>query len=227
MENKIDDNLQSKCAIKLKTAEAFSLLSNYFDNAFGQKIKGSDVRRGAVYAAIGSGMLLLTIIPIIGILCAVIGVILEFLGIKKLSDNAKSEKNIFKNFIFSYILILIAAILLTIGSISSISIFFNLFNSSFNATGFILVGFIALIFGVILMDKYLTSIGLEYNVPLMKYIAIEYRVGMILTPLYGIDIMLTPLSGIGMILMTLSGIGFIILLIAHIAKIVTYLNIEK
>jgi len=209
MENKIDDNSQSKCTIKLKVAETFSLLSNYFDNAFGQKINGSDVRKGAVYSAIGSGMLLLTIIPYAGILFAVLGVMLEFLGIKKLSCNAKNEKNIFKNFIFSYILVLVAVILSTIGIISNIGSFFNPFNSSFNTTGSMLIvaSFIAIILSVILIYKYLTSISVEYNIPLMKSIAIGYIVGIILVPLFGI--------------------GFLILLIVHIAKIVTYLNIEK
>jgi len=209
MENKIDGNSQPKCAIKLKVAETFSLLSNYFDNAFGQKINGSDVRKGAVYTAIGSGMLLLTIIPYVGILFAVLGVMLEFLGIKKLSCNAKNEKNIFKNFIFSYILVLIAIILSTIGILTNIGTFFNPFNSSFNTTGliFVLISFIAIIFSAILIYKYLTSIGVEYNVPLMKYIAIGYIVGTILVPLLGI--------------------GFFILIIVHFAKIVTYLNIEK
>jgi len=209
MENKIDDNSQAKCAIKLKVAENFSLLSNYFDNAFGQKIKGSDVRKGAVYSAIGSGMLLLTIIPYAGILFAVLGVMLEFLGIKKLSCNAKNEKNIFKNFIFSYILVLVAVILSTIGIISNIGTFFNPFNSSFNTTGliFVLVSFIAIIFSAILIYKYLTSIGAEYNIPLMKYVAIGYIVGVVLTPLFGI--------------------GLFILIIVHFAKIIAYLNIEK
>jgi len=209
MENKIDDNSQDKCAIKLKVTETFSLFSNYFDNAFGQKIKGSDVRKGAVYTAIGSGMLLLTIIPYIGILFAIFGVMLEFLGIKKLSCNAKNEKSIFKNFIFSYLLILIAIILFMIGMIANIGLFFNPFSNSLSSTGLMLivVSFIAIILSVIFIYKYLTSISVEYNVPLMKSIGIGYIVGTILVPLFGI--------------------GFFILVIVHIAKIVTYLNIEK
>lgn len=67
------------------------------DFATSLNIEGSEARKGAVFGAIGSGLTFFTIIPFIGFLFGFIGVILEIFGIKKLSDNAKNDRDIFKN----------------------------------------------------------------------------------------------------------------------------------
>ena len=70
---------------------------------------------------------------------------------------------------------------------------------------FIYLGFA--IYGVIKMYKAINSIGIEYNVPLMKLVAKGYVIGIILVPLLGI--------------------GYLILFITFILKIFAYLKIEK
>ena len=63
-------------------------------------IEGSEARKGAVYGAIGSGLTFFSIIPFLGILFLIAGIVLEFMGVKKLSDNAPKQRDIFINFIW-------------------------------------------------------------------------------------------------------------------------------
>ena len=45
-------------------------------------IEGSEARKGAVYGAIGSGLTFFSIIPFLGILFLIAGIVLEFMGVK-------------------------------------------------------------------------------------------------------------------------------------------------
>ena len=181
-------------------------------------IEGSESRKGAVYGAIGSGLTFFSIIPFLGILFLIAGIVLEFMGVKKLSDNAPKQRDIFINFIWGYGAIIVGTILMTIimgagmlgGAMSMNSSGFDNFGAGIGMGGmffgiFIYLGFA--IYGVIKMYKAINSIGIEYNVPLMKLVAKGYVIGIILVPLLGI--------------------GYLILFITFILKIFAYLKIEK
>lgn len=181
-------------------------------------IEGSEARKGAVFAAIGSGLMFLTIVPFLGVLFAIAGVVLEILGVKKLSDNAQNEKDIFKNFIWGIIAIVIGSLVFgivvgvaTFGSILSMDDNLNFGAGAgvgiFSMVVGILVYLAFAIFGVIKMYKSLNSIGAEYNVPLMQLVAKGYIAGIVLVPLFGI--------------------GYLILFAVYVAKIFAYLKIEK
>ncbi|MCT7488567.1 DUF996 domain-containing protein [Aliarcobacter cryaerophilus] len=186
------------------------------DFATSLNIEGSEARKGAVFGAIGSGLTFFTIIPFIGFLFGFIGVILEIFGIKKLSDNAKNDRDIFKNYIFGVIFLLVGTVLMGIimgaglvGSMASMDM-----NSNFGTgvgIGTMIFGFVVyIIFGILSIIKFykaLNSIGIEYNVPLMQLVAKGYIVGIVLVPLFGL--------------------GYLILFVAFIAKIFAYLKIEK
>lgn len=186
------------------------------DLATSLNIEGSEARKGAVFAAIGSGFMFLTIVPILGILFVIAGFILEILGVKKLSDNAKNEKDIFKNFVWGYVAILIGTILLTfiigasaLGGMISMDDSLD-FGTSVGIGGMIfgfIIYFVFAIYGVIKMYKSLNSIGAEYNVSLMQLVAKGYVAGIVLVPFFGI--------------------GYLILFVVYIAKIFAYLKIEK
>lgn len=158
------------------------------DFATSLNIEGSEARKGAVFGAIGSGLTFFTIIPFIGFLFGFIGVILEIFGIKKLSDNAKNDRDIFKNYIFGVIFLLVGTVLMGIimgaglvGSMASMDM-----NSNFGAgvgIGTMIFGFVVyIIFGILSIIKFykaLNSIGIEYNVPLMQLVAKGYIVGIV------------------------------------------------
>ena len=159
-----------------------------------------------------------SIIPFLGILFLIAGIVLEFMGVKKLSDNAPKQRDIFINFIWGYGAIIVGTILMTIimgagmlgGAMSMNSSGFDNFGAGIGMGGmffgiFIYLGFA--IYGVIKMYKAINSIGIEYNVPLMKLVAKGYVIGIILVPLLGI--------------------GYLILFITFILKIFAYLKIEK
>ncbi|PRM98548.1 DUF996 domain-containing protein [Aliarcobacter cryaerophilus] len=197
-----------------QSAKAIYLLkSQVTDFASSLNIDGSEARKGAVFAAIGSGLTFLSIIPILGILFLVGGIILEFIGVKKLSDNAPKQRDIFINFIWGYGAIILGTVIMTmILGASMIGGAMNMDNagSGIGMGGmffgiFIYLGFA--IYGVIKMYKAINSIGIEYNVSLMKLVAKGYVIGIVLVPLFGI--------------------GYLVLFITFILKIFAYLKIEK
>jgi len=186
----------------------------------------NDVRKGVIWAALGVAINSMgEIIPIIGDLFSIIGFIMEFIGIKKLSDNAQNDKGILKNFILSVIFVVLALftpmtiigflvpdpeiLLFTyVGDIDFMKVLNDIFHMgigifSIVATVFIVFG----VFAIVTTYKYLKSISVEYNVPLMKYVAIGYIVGFFLIPLFGI--------------------GLLILFVTSIVKIYAYLQIGK
>lgn len=169
----------------------------------------SEIKKKAVLAAIGSGMGLFSIIPVIGILLLIIGFVLEGFGIKTLSDNAKKDKNIFKNYIFAIVFFLIGSIFLVfvmgagfvMGAASTQAAGWTTFGLGILA--YIVLGILA----IIRFYKVFNSIGDEYNVPLMKIVAKAYVAGICLVPVFGI--------------------GILVLIVASIVKIFAYLKIEK
>jgi len=187
----------------------------------------SDVRKGVIWAACGVAINTIgEIIPIIGDLFSIMGFIMEFIGIKKLSRNAQNEKGILKNFILSVIFVVLALFTpMTIigflapdativfsntyvGDIDFMKVLNDIFHMgiyifSIIATVFIVFG----VFAIVTTYKYLKSISIEYNVPLMKYVAIGYIVGFFLIPLFGI--------------------GLLILFATSVVKIYAYLQIGK
>ncbi|CAM3979954.1 DUF996 domain-containing protein [Arcobacter cloacae] len=181
------------------------------------QIDKSDTRKGAVFAAIGVGISFLGILPAIGVLFLIIGLVLELVGVYKLSENAKNNKDIFKNMILGYVLVFIGSIVMSLimgaGMIGGLSSFNQ--NSLDLGVGIgmggMIVGILVYVaFGIasiIKMYKALNCIGLEYNISLMQTSAKVYIAGILLIPFFGI--------------------GFLILLIFNIMKIFAYLKIEK
>lgn len=180
-------------------------------------IDKSDTRKGAVYAAGGVIISFFTIIPFLGVIFAAAGLVLELIGVKKLSDNAKIEKDIFKNMLFAIILGLIGIFLMyiiigasAVGSMATLSMdeTGSLFGAGFGIGSvigiLIFIGFS--IVSVLKMFKSLKSIANEYKVSLLGIAAWLYLAGIILMPL---------------------GIGFLILFAFNIVKIIGYLKIEK
>lgn len=192
--------------------------SNVEISGFLQKLDKNETRKGAVFAAFGVGISFFAIIPFIGTIFLIGGIILELFGVYKLSENSKKEKNIFKNMIMAYVFILIGTIAMTLfagagilgGQMSSLNSH-NLDMSVGMSMGGVAIGIIVyLVFGVLSimkMYKSLNSIGIEYNVDLMRLTAKVYVAGILLVPVFGI--------------------GFIILLAYNIMKILSYLKIEK
>lgn len=186
------------------------------DLASSLNIEGSEARKGAVYAAIGSGLMFLAIIPVLGALLVIVGFVLEIMGVKKLSDNAQNDRDIFKNFIWGFIAIIVGSLIFGIvagaavfGSVLSMdsSLEFGTGVGIFGMVVAVLIYLAFAIYGVLKMYKSLNSIGTEYNVPLMKLVAKGYVIGIVLVPLFGL--------------------GYLILFAVYIAKIFAYLKIEK
>lgn len=177
----------------------------------------SDVRKGAVFAAIGVGISFFGIIPFVGVLFLILGLVLELVGVYKLSNNAKTQKDIFKNMVLGYILVLVGSVVMSLimgaGMLGGIASFDQ--NSSDLGFGIgmggmvigVLVYIAFAIASIIKMYKALNSIGLEYNVSLMQTSAKVYIAGILTIPLFGI--------------------GFLVLLIFNIMKIFAYMKIEK
>lgn len=174
-------------------------------------------RKGAILATIGSILTFLGVIPFIGIIFFIIGLILESFGMKKLSDNAIKERNIFRNFFLGYVAIIFGNILIVIilnssviGETISISNkIFDDFTTSIKIGGIIFGIIVYLIFttyGIIKIYKAINSIGVEYNVSLMQLVAKGYVAGIVFIPLLEI--------------------GYFILLITFIIKIIAYLKID-
>jgi len=200
-----------------------------------------DVRKGAVWAALGIGIALIGgIISFIedlissielgtkniGSLISIIGLVIQLIGVKKLSDNAQNEKDIFKNCILSGIFQLFALfvpiiiLLYFVDGTSAITSFFinisiyeveishKLADIGISAWSVVIISFFVFaILTVIKSYKYLKSISIEYNIPLMKYVAIGYIFGFLLIPIFGI--------------------GLVILFVTFIVNIYAYLQIEK
>ena len=198
-----------------QSAKAIYLVkSQVSDFANSLNIDGREARKGAVFAAIGSGLTFLSIIPFLGILFLIVGIVLEFIGIKKLSDNAPKQRDIFINFIWGYGAIIVGTVIMTmILGASMLGSAMSMHSGDGPSIGmggmffgiFIYLGFA--IYGVIKMYKAINSIGIEYNVPLMKLVAKGYVIGIVLVPLFGI--------------------GYLVLFITFILKIFAYLKIEK
>lgn len=177
----------------------------------------SDVRKGAVFAAIGVGISFLGIIPIIGVLFLILGLVLELVGVYKLSNNAKTEKDIFKNMVLGYILVLVGSVVMSLimgagmlGGIASLDQNSSDLGFGIGMGGMVIGVLVYIAFAIasiVKMYKALNSIGLEYNVSLMQTSAKVYIAGILTIPLFGI--------------------GFLILLIFNIMKIFAYLKIEK
>lgn len=177
----------------------------------------SDVRKGAVFAAIGVGISFLGIIPIVGVLFLILGLVLELVGVYKLSNNAKTEKDIFKNMVLGYILVLVGSVVMSLimgagmlGGIASLDQNSSDLGFGIGMGGMVIGVLVYIAFAIasiVKMYKALNTIGLEYNVSLMQTSAKVYIAGILTIPLFGI--------------------GFLILLIFNIMKIFAYLKIEK
>ena len=177
----------------------------------------SDVRKGAVFAAIGVGISFLGIIPIVGVLFLILGLVLELVGVYKLSNNAKTEKDIFKNMVLGYILVLVGSVVMSLimgagmlGGIASLDQNSSDLGFGIGMGGMVIGVLVYIAFAIasiVKMYKALNTIGHEYNVSLMRTSAKVYIAGILTIPLFGI--------------------GFLILLIFNIMKIFAYLKIEK
>lgn len=177
----------------------------------------SEVRKGAVFAAVGVGISFLGIIPFVGVLFLILGLVLELVGVYKLSNNAKTHNDIFKNMVLGYILVLVGSVVMSLilgaGMLGGLASFDqNSADLGFGiGVGGMIIGVLVYIAfaiaSIIKMYKALNSIGLEYNVSLMQTSAKVYIAGILTIPLFGI--------------------GFLILLIFNIMKIFAYMKIEK
>ncbi|MFA7069621.1 MAG: DUF996 domain-containing protein, partial [Sulfurimonas sp.] len=206
---KVDFVVEDETATNIYVLSSVSVLDSL-------DINKSDTRKGAVFAAAGSGLSLLSIIPILGILLALAGIVLEILGVKKLSDNAQNQKDIFKNYLLGIALFIVGIIIATfVMSAGIIGGAVAVAGESSSGAGASILG---MVFGVLLylgfaiasivnMYKALNAIGLEYDVPLMNLAAKTFVLGTLTIPLFGL--------------------GYLVLLVFMILKIAAYLKIEQ
>jgi len=155
---------------------------------------------GATIAAVGSGVALLGAIPYVGALFSMAGIILELVGVKKLS-NAVNNKSIFSNMLWGLIFSFIASMVLLIGT------FFGVISGS--VTAMVVVGIIFLAFAIssaIKTFRAYRDLGIEYNLPIFKTSAWLFVVGIITTPII---------------------IGLLFLLAHQICNIIGYMSIRK
>lgn len=179
-------------------------------------VDGSEARKGGVYAAIGAGVSFFSWFPVIGIVLFVVGLVLEILGVKKLSDNATAQRDIFKNFILAMVLAVVGLLVAffiggagIVGGAASLasesSTGFGVGMGAIVVAAIVYIGFA--IASIIKMYKSLNAIAIEYGVSLMSLAAKIYVAGILLLPIFGI--------------------GYFLLLIFLVLKIVAYLKIDK
>ena len=164
-------------------AKDIYLLENQDKDIDSLKVNHNEVKKGAIFAAIGSGIMILSLIPILEAIIFV-GAIFELIGVKKLSNNAQIDKKIFKNMLYSYIFLAFSLIFIFV-AIIIVSIPSSPNNIGFETNtlttekivGIIVGGTISIIFiilSIIKMYKSINSIAKEYKNSLMQMSAKLY-----------------------------------------------------
>lgn len=170
------------------------------------------------YGGVGSILVLLSFIPTVGWIIAIVGFILTLLAIKYIADSVQ-DQTIFKNAIIAVIMSIIAVAVAGIVVAASIFRLMGI-RSSFVAgsttlptgtmsiiagmIGGLLVTWIILIVAAYFLRKSYNSISIKLNVSMFHTAALIYFIGAILTVIV---------------------IGFLLLLIAQILLIVAFFSI--
>ena len=155
---------------------------------------------GSIMAAVGSGVSLLGAIPYVGIFFSIVGIVLELVGVKKLS-NAVNNPSIFSNMLWGLILAYISSVILLAGA------FFGIVGGGMPI---IVVG--AVVFLILAISSAIKTfrayrdLGVEYNVSIFKTSAWLFVIGVITMPIV---------------------IGVLFMLAHQICNIIGYLSIKK
>ena len=185
------------------------------------------LREAKNYGGIGAILLLIgSFIPTIGPIISIVGLILVFIAVRYIADETK-DTSIFKNYLISFICIIIAIIAVaaivlgTIGAIGGLSFFTELENEEITdfesfwdyfepfIAGFVaavVVGWILMIIGSLYIRKCYNSIADHTNISLFKTTGTLYFIGAITL---------------------IVGIGILILLIGRILEIVSYFSLPQ
>ncbi len=183
-----------------------------------------DLSSAKTYGGIGAILLLLTFIPFIGFILGIVGLILVFLAVKQIADITK-DNELFTNYLYSFILTIIAAvaailiILVSIGLAGGFAWLTSLGTSGYTDPGAFLatfgtfiggiilaliVGWVLIIFSAIYLRKSYNKIAKHTHVEMFRTTGLVYFIGAITTIIL---------------------IGFLILLIARILEIVAYFSL--
>lgn len=164
-------------------------------------------RSAAIIATIGAGLGVLSIIPGIGFLFAIGGMITELIGVKKLANLANNQ-SIFQNMLWGTIAGIIGICVVTI--VGAIGLGMSALSHSSMGMGFtavvsIVIALAISIYSILKIFKALKGLSTAYNVNILSISAWLYAVGMILLPF---------------------GIGALILMGYFITKVIGYLSIK-
>ena len=180
-----------------------------------------------IYGGIGAILTLVGgFIPYIGPIASIVGLVLVFLAVKYIADDAK-DNVIFKNFLISFVCMIIAVIAVmaiiigTIGAIGGLSFFTELENEEINdfdsfwdyfesfiagVVAAVVIGWVLLVIGSFYLRKSFNSIALHTHVDLFRTTGTIYFIGAITL---------------------IIGIGILILLIGQILEIVSFFSLPE
>lgn len=169
----------------------------------------TESKQNGTTAAIGAGLGILNLIPGVGTVFWIVGMVVELFGVKKLAD-AVNRKDIFDHMLWGTIYGVAGAVMAIIVGFMGFGItaIMGGGDSSFGvgiAIAVILMLFF-IIASVVKLYKALAGLGEAYGVGLLKTAAVLYVAGILTIPVFGL--------------------GFLILVASMICKIIGYLNIK-
>ncbi len=176
------------------------------------------ISQAKTYGGIGSILVLLSFIPTVGWILAIIGFVLTVIAIKYISDSV-NDPSIFRNAIIAYLIsivgiivvgVVIAAYILSLVGVGAIAR-----GASGAATGLSIgaitsiIGALAVVWILLIVSSYFirktyNSIAVKLNVGMFRTAALVYFIGAILTIIL---------------------VGFLLLLIAQILLVIAYFSI--
>jgi len=172
----------------------------------------TEISSARIICGIGSILMLLIFIPIIGIALFIAGIILVAIGIKQISDALKRE-DIYRNYLIYLVLGVIAIVIIYIGVIGIVIRWFtgyippmprisfpNIIRISLEVIVILVVAWIVFILSSLFYKRSFDEIAKTFNISLFSITAIIYLIGSILT-IIGIGLILIYIA---IILQTIS-----------------------
>lgn len=164
-------------------------------------IDSKDPSSSGTMGAVGAGLSILGVIPVVGFIFGIVGYVLQLIAIKRLADYVK-KPDIFWGFIVSLITAIFAGF--TGALVFGLSLFAGRMTDSFETIGIggvigILVTVGLLVYGAIRQFKSLSALSESYGVSYFKYAAWLYIVGLA-TLILGVGFLLIIVYMVMMIL---------------------------